>query len=441
MSYKLNLGVAQGVITPKVGCCLYGYAPDVFSEKVNDDLTATVYYFTEGDTRAMIIETTVCAIKQAFCDEIRAEVEKATGVPKEHVIIHATHTHSGPSLTGNPGWGGFNEEYAYEIFKPKLLELATEATKNSEPVKMGVATGESLVGVNRRERLEDNTVKLGQNPWGPFNTKMTVVSFKTESGEIKASMVHYGCHGTAAGRNHEISRDWPGVMVDAVSEYGGGVCAFFNGPEGDTGPRLMNGRTIGFDEKNGKSGNIKCAMELGAYAAHDALRIFQSTGGYHEAGLEVLSTTVKIPVKPRPTLEEATAEYEQLKEFTVNHRAGSAAYYKRVIDSYEAGVKDVEAYEMEQTIIRIGDVAFVQSTFELFCEIGLRIQKDSPFPHTLPIVNTNGSDAYFITESELCRGGYEVAVFGKRQLQGWVDNGDYYLIKNTLENLRKLKGD
>lgn len=441
MQYNLNLGVAQGVITPKIGGCLYGYAPDVRSEKVNDDLTATAYYFAEGATRAMIIEATVCAINQTFCDEMRAAIENVTDVPKEHILIHATHTHSGPSLSGNPGWGGFDEEYAYEIFKPVVINLAKEATENAEPVIMGVSIGESLVGINRRELKEDNTVGLGQNPWGPFNKKMTVISFKTKSGEIKASMMHYGCHGTAAGRNHEITRDWSGFATDAITEYGGGICSFFNGPEGDAGPRLMNGRTTGANLAKNILGTVDRAIELGHYAAHDAVKIFKNTLSYHDAGLEVLPTTIKIPVKPRPSYEEALAEYEKFKEFTTNYRAGKAAYYKRVLDSYDAGVEDVEYYEIEQTIIRIGDVAFVQSTFELFTEIGLRIQKHSPIPVTLPIVNTNGTDAYFVTESELCHGGYEVEVFGKRQLQRWVDNGDWYLIKNTLENLRKLKGD
>ena len=441
MSYKLNLGVAQGIITPEVGCALYGYAPNVFSECVNDDLTATVYYFASGDVRAMIIEATVCAINEIFCDRLRAKIEGITGVPKGHIIIHATHTHSGPSLSGNPGWGNFDEKYAYEIFEPVVLKLAKEAIENTEPVKMGVAIGESLVGINRRELKEDNTVGLGQNPWGPFNPKMTVISFKTAAGEIKASMVHYGCHGTAAGRNHEITRDWSGFMVDAITEYGGGVCAFFNGPEGDAGPRLMNGRTTGVNLAKNILGTVDRAVELGHYAAHDGVRIFKSTAGYYDVGLEVLPTTVKIPVKPRPAYEEAKAEYEKFKEFTTNYRAGKASYFKRIIDSYDEGVEDVEYYELEQTIIRIGEVAFVQSTFELFSEIGLRIQKHSPIPVTLPIVNTNGSDAYFVTESELCRGGYEVEVFGKRLLQCWVDNGDWHLIKNTLENLRQLKGD
>ena len=178
MSYKLNLGVAQGIITPEVGGALYGYAPDVLSERVNDDLTATAYYFKSDTVCAMIIEATVCAINEKFCSKLRSAIEDITGVPKAHIIIHATHTHSGPSLSGNPGWGGFDEKYAYEIFEPVVLRLAKEATENTEPVKMGVSIGESLVGINRRELREDNSMGLGQNPWGPFNPKMTVISFQ-----------------------------------------------------------------------------------------------------------------------------------------------------------------------------------------------------------------------------------------------------------------------
>ena len=441
MTHNLNLGVASGIITPKVGGRLYGYRPNHFSESVNDDLTATAYCLSEGDTRALIIEATVCAVRCDFCMEIREEIEKITSIPKENIIIHATHTHSGPSLTGNAGWGDFDSEYAYEIFMPKLLRLAEESLLDLEPVKMGVARGDSLVGINRREPCKDGTVKLGQDPNGIFNPRMTVISFKTESGDVKASMVHYGCHGTAAGINTEITRDWSGFMVDSMSEHGAGVCAFFNGPEGDVGPRLMNGRTTGGNPAKKQIGNINHAIELGHYAAHDAVRLFKSILDYREAGLEVISTSLSIPLKPRPSLEIAKAEYEKFKEYTVNHRAGSAAFYENVIKSYEEGYEDKEFRDFEQTIIRIGDVAFVSSSFELFTEIGLRIQKDSPIPHTLPIVNTNGSDAYFVTESELRRGGYEVDVFGKRGLQGYADNGDSYYVNGTLANLNKLKKD
>ena len=41
MNHPLTLGVGRRVITPPVGSNLYGYRPDVISESVHDDLTAT----------------------------------------------------------------------------------------------------------------------------------------------------------------------------------------------------------------------------------------------------------------------------------------------------------------------------------------------------------------------------------------------------------------
>ncbi|MBR2466099.1 MAG: neutral/alkaline non-lysosomal ceramidase N-terminal domain-containing protein [Clostridia bacterium] len=441
MTEKLRLGVSEKIITPRVGCNLCGYAPDVISESVNDDLTATAYYFSCGATEALIISNTLCIISTELADRLRREIETETKIPFTNIIVHATHTHSGPITTDLDGWGDADTEYIEKTLVPAVKCAASEAKANAEAVKMGISVGESLVGINRRERLEDNTVKLGQNPWGPYDPKMTVISFKTESGEIKASMVHYGCHGTAAGRNHEISRDWSGFMVDAVSEHGGGICAFFNGPEGDVGPRLMNGKTIGFDEKNGKSGNIKCAEELGHYAACDAVKIFKATHAYHDAGLEVSRTFIKIPIEARPTLEFAKEEYEKYKEFTVNWQGGKAAHYRNIIKSYEDGYVDKEYREVEQIIVKIGELAFVSFAFELFSEIGLRIQKDSTIPYTLSLSNANGTDSYFATENELCRGGYEVTMFKQRNLQPYADNGDAAVIKETLSHLRSLKGE
>jgi len=92
---------------------------------------------------------------------------------------------------------------------------------------------------------------------------MTVISFADEEGKVVANIVHYGMHGTCAGRNYEISRDWAGVMVDDVERVSGAITAFFNGAEGDVGPRLTNGLTTG-------NGDITYAERHGALAAHDA---------------------------------------------------------------------------------------------------------------------------------------------------------------------------
>ena len=428
MDNKLSLGVSCKVITPAVGCQLYGYRPDIMSNAVNDDLTVTAFYFKQNETQALMISATVCLINSDLSDEILSEISSRYGIPKQNCLLHATHTHSGPNVAGTYGWGDIDRDYCSSVFIPRILEAVKDATENVKPVKMAVTYGESLVGINRRELRVDNRISLGQNPWGPFDPKMTLISFVDTDHKPVANIVHYGAHGTAAGANHEISRDWSGVMTDAITAEFGGITAFFNGPEGDVGPRLTNGKTVG---------DIGYAMRLGAVAAQDAVRIRKNTTCYTDAELKVSEQILNIPLDPRIPLETAKADYEPIKDKTVNSAGARANYLRTVIKSYEEGYTDLKSLPVSQTVIRIGDVAFIGFSYELFSEIGMRIAKASPVPYALSLSNTNGSSGYFVTEDQICRGGYEIDMFKTAYIQPYSDNADWQVITQTLEHLNK----
>lgn len=429
MDNKLMLGVSCKVITPEVGGQLYGYRPDVMSSSVNDDLTVTAFYFKQGDTQALMISATVCLINTDLSNEILSEISSRYGIPKQNCLLHATHTHSGPNVTGTFGWGDIDREYCDGIFVPRILDAVKEAIESVQHVKMAVSYGESLVGINRRELRVDNRIALGQNPWGPFNPQMTVISFVSPDKKPIANIIHYGAHGTAAGTNHEISRDWSGVMIDAVTAEFGGITAFFNGPEGDVGPRLTNGKTVG---------DIGYVKRLGAIAAQDAVKIRKNAKCCCDVTLEVSEHTLNVPLDPRIPLETAKADYEPIKDKTVNAIGARANYLRTVIKSYEDGYTDLETLPVSQTVIRIGDVAFVGFAYELFSEIGMRIAQASHIPYTLSLSNTNGSEGYFVTEDQICRGGYEIDMFKTKYIQPYSDNADWHVVTQTLDHLNKL---
>jgi hypothetical protein len=429
---KFYLGVAREIITPEIGGQLYGYRPDVFSDSVEDDLTATAFYFKQGNTQGLMISLTVCLIRTELAQEILELIENEFSIPKENCMLNATHTHSGPNTAGEAGWGDIDREYCESIFTPKILSAVEKALSNTQIVKMGSSVGTSLVGINRREMNLNNDVFLGQNPWGCFNPKMTVISFINEKGEKVANIIHYGAHGTAAGGNFEVTRDWSGIMVDALESLSGVVTAFFNGPEGDVGPRISNQKTIG---------NLKYVRELGGVAAQDAVRIYKQIISHTDVDLAVSKKTLELPLKKRIEEDRAKAMLEEHEKANnnVNLSGLIGKHLRNVVSSYEKGLPDEELGRIEQTLIALGDIVFVSSPYEVFSEIGMRIDKEFNNKSVLMLSNTNGSEGYFVTQDALCRGGYEVLMFLYSHVQPFVDNADIHYIKKTVEHVKSIE--
>lgn len=430
MKEKLKLGVAVADITPPVGTLLFGYRPDLHSESVNDNLTATAFAFSQGEEKYVMVTVCVCLLDTTVTDELRDIISREHGVEKGNILICATHTHSGPSTNNMPGWGEVDMPYYESILKPNLIKAVADAFDNIQYVTMGVGVGKSDLGVNRRQLEKDNSVSLGQCHWGAYNPQMTVLSFKNEEGKVIANLIHYGCHGTCAGVNKEISRDWSGVMTDALEAHSGAITAFFNGPEGDVGPRLSNGAT---------TAELRYIYEVGEIGAKDAIRIFDSIQEYKNVSVSSFSGKVKLPYDKRVPYEEAVEACKQSADDLINKDKQIAVYYNKVKESYENGYVEKDFTEIEQSIIRIGDVAFAGFPYELFSEIGMRINKAVDDLNVLSLSNANGSKGYFPTQDQLCRGGYEITMFKFNSVQCFTDDADFHLMTGTLKNIEKLE--
>lgn len=428
---SLLLGVGRRPITPPLGGFLYGYPNPPRSVAVHDELTVTAAYFKEGKTEALLLSFTLCTLASELCERLSAILEERTGVAREGILLHAIHTHSGPSTTDSVGWGRADVAYIEDILIPAACQAAAEAMEAPRPARMAVAVGESLVGINRRE-IRGGQACLGQNPEGPHERRMTVLGFFDEGGAPLLTAVHYGAHPTASGRNAEITRDWPGVVIDALEERTGAPALFLQGPEGDAGPRMKSGKTIG-------EASAEDAVEMGRIAAADALAIYRRLGTPREAPLTLSRKTLALPLEKRPTRQEALETLGKNEGATTGVEAKTADYYRRVLASYDEGYTEKESLPLEQTLLRLGDVVLVSFPYELFTAIGMAIRNASPFPHTLPLSLTNGRGCYFITEEAIPFGGYEVTMFLLENLQRYPAHIDRTLAELTLGHLDLLK--
>ena len=436
---NFKVGMAKADITPELGCLLYGYAEERHAERVMDRLEVGVVAIEQNGETVLLVSAEICAINREKCQEMREVIAAEIGVKWENILYSAIHTHSGPVTRTSVGWGVADMDYLDNVLVAGTVKAARKALDEMKPAMMGIGTTESYAGVNRRELDSDGVVVLGQNPNGPYNPTMTVINFKAVTGENIGSIVHFAAHPTAADRNLSITRDWPGLMIDKLTEITGGPCMYINGAEGDVGPRLSNGKTTGGE---------KFVIETGMIAAADAEKAFNNIDTYEVPNLKVAYGDMIIPYITPPTLEEverriiAMGDPAKLSgpEGTDKTKYAQLLNIKKV---YESGGEFASELVIPQTVVALGELAMVPLCFEAFCKVALAISDGSPYKNTLLLGLTGGSYAYLPTEDQIAVGGYEVASFraaGGSPLS-FVDDTDKHVIRQNVELLQKMYGD
>ena len=416
------------------------------AEGIDMDLWATALALSDGVTPAIILDIDIQILTNERADQIRAAVSQATGVPRQHIRACATHTHSGP--VPYKSW----IEKGYEMVGPWFdnltrwcAEAAGEAIANLQPVEMRVGRGECHINSNRRCLTATGERFLGVNPDGPCDHEVIVVRFdpvvgssrcddRTPQRGVPTLLVNYACHGTVMGpANRLLTPDYAGAMKRVVEEAVGGKCVFLLGAAGNQGP------------VQGFQADGKVYRQLGAVLGHEVARVaiglrsvpssleFREIipsgaplGMYHAEfavrtvlPLRVAEKDILVPLREElPKKKAATEKLDHWKaRLQAAREAGDEAAVTQAI--YMARRADIQlrladdfggrtSAGVRTHFITFGDVALVGCNIEPFCEIGLAIKQQSPFPVTFMCGYTNGRMAYLPTADEWTKGGYEV---------------------------------
>src|SRR5580658_9999360 len=94
--HVLRAGFATSDITPPLGVDLLAFAQNRKATAVHDPLLAHAVVLEVDGKRMAIVGTDLCAVTLEFAGKIRTEVERATAIPGDRVMVNSTHTHSGP---------------------------------------------------------------------------------------------------------------------------------------------------------------------------------------------------------------------------------------------------------------------------------------------------------------------------------------------------------
>lgn len=242
VAYAFEAGAAKVDITPPVGTPLNGYGDRMgrSSTSVHDPLWSRALYLDDGQTQLFLVNLDLCVVDK----ELRARVlELAPGdVPKEHIILTATHTHNGA--------GGMCKQFPLRFvsgrYMPEIVEATArkvvqsmlDAYQNRRRAAIGFGTGQQ--NNLSRNRRQDN---------GLTDPQIGVIAVEDADGNPIAIITNLAAHPTSISDepvdHYAFSADYPGFYYAELErlESPGCVAMFLNGAEGN--------QTVGNPEDKG----------------------------------------------------------------------------------------------------------------------------------------------------------------------------------------------
>jgi hypothetical protein len=223
-------GAAKIDITPALGAPLNGYGDRQGrgATSVHDPLWARCLCLDDGKTRVFLVNADLCLITP----ELRAAVLELLppGVPRENVILTATHTHNGPGGMSRPVVfrlvsGRYMPELVQETAQ-KFSQVMRAAVDACKPATVGYGTGEQTnLSVNRRHAD------------GPTDPQIGVIRVDDAQKHPIAVVTNFAAHPTSVPDedHYAYSADYPGFYYKELESLEGEGCValFINGAEGN----------------------------------------------------------------------------------------------------------------------------------------------------------------------------------------------------------------
>ena len=100
-----SAGFARVDITPPLGSFMPGYYEDRRAKAVFDPLQINMVAFSDGRTTALVAQYDTVGLSDSVADLMRDAIARATGIDRDAIILHASHTHDGGYLSQRAGRG------------------------------------------------------------------------------------------------------------------------------------------------------------------------------------------------------------------------------------------------------------------------------------------------------------------------------------------------
>ena len=217
---QFRAGAATSNVTPFIGEVIVGGFGTPRSTNIHDELHARCLVLDDGETRLVFAIVDNVGILREVFDEAKRLINESTGIPKEHMLMSSTHTHSATSAGGvGEKRRGYNygkplDEYQ-QFLARRIADGVRVAYNNLEPARIGWGSGKVPQHLfNRRWKMkepvvnpfgEKDLVKMNPGvanpdlvePAGPTDPEVSFISVQSTSGKPIALLANYSLHSSA----------------------------------------------------------------------------------------------------------------------------------------------------------------------------------------------------------------------------------------------------
>ncbi len=249
----LQAGWAKVNITPAHPGPMAGYGKRKGKpyETVHDSVFVRAIRLENGGVKTVIVSADLLIIPPTVSEKLKTLLTPSD-IPYEHIYLGATHTHNSVG-----GWGqGISALFFSGPYDPAvedtLAEAILAAIRNAgnrmQPVRLSYEEVVDTVDINNR--------LIGSQ--GTVDPEIRTVRFRT-SGNEEAILTTYAAHSTVLNASTmQLSRDWPGVLVDSLEKTPGTFALYMAGAVGSMSPNEAG--TDDFDEVNNQATGVLSAL-------------------------------------------------------------------------------------------------------------------------------------------------------------------------------------
>lgn len=362
----------------------------------------------QTDRRICIVTSDTIAIPPDVLQTASGEIVARTGIPLDHLLTCATHTHHAPCTIDILGC---SRDVAFcQRQQQALIDAAVEACRRlDEPAAdaelLFAQSQEASIGTNSRYLLKDGTTAWYAHKWedvirptGPCDPDLPVLALRRPGGETIGTIFNHSVHNIGALTKGAWSPGFYGLAAQEIERRHGGVALFLPGAFGST----HHTGYFGANENVNAIPPAECVHRI-VEAVEYGLKVAEPLD------VEPL-IALRRPFSYRLRRFDEAAEEAAVKYWSETYTPEKPQTHQQVFRQMREEMAPVQGEEREISlqVIRLGDVALVGLPGEIFARLGLEVRRRSPFRNTYIVGLANGTLGYVGDRASYALGGYQL---------------------------------